>query len=69
MNLHQEAHLPQLGALVQCCLLNTGKLSKWAKDNGVEVADYQKSWKVRYHHSMKGIVLIVVSINLKLFIQ
>ena len=37
MNLHQEIHLLQLGALIQCCLLNTGKLSEWVKDNGLKV--------------------------------
>ena len=35
------------------------------KRQWVEVADYEKSWKVRYHHSIKGILLIAVSINLK----
>ena len=51
-------------------LLTQHRKIEWVgKRQWVEVADYQKSWKVRYHNSIKGILLIAVSINLKLFIQ
>ena len=65
----QEVYLIEVGASIQHCLLNTGKLSEWTKDNGVEVADYQESWKARYHHFPKHIVLIIVCVNLKVFAQ
>ena len=51
-------------------LLTQHRKIEWVgKRQWVEVADYEKSWKVRYHHSIKGILLIAVSINIKLFTQ
>jgi aldehyde dehydrogenase (NAD+) len=61
----QEVYLIEVGASIQRCLLNAENLSEWTKEHEVEVADYQKSWKARYHHSPKGVVLIIVCVNLK----
>lgn len=63
----QEAYLIEVGGSIQRCLLNAEKLSEWTKDHEVEVAEYQKSWKARYHHSPKGVVLIIVCVNLNVF--
>lgn len=59
----QEVYLIEVGGSIQHCLLNAEKLSEWTKDHEVEVSDYQKSWKARYHHSPKGVVLIIVPWN------
>lgn len=60
-----EAHLTEIGPVVERCLISARGLPEWAspEDKTPDAPDWQKPWKLSVHREPKGVIFVIAPWN------